>query len=53
MDYKTFAVTLGNGTQVKGQGICPSVKLQLGGLEVIQNFFPFALGNIDVTLGVE
>ena len=53
VEYKSFAVILGNGSQIKGQGICSDVKLCLGGIEVTQRFFPFSLGSVDVILGVE
>lgn len=50
---KGFAVTLGNGEEVKGEGECHGIVLQLADIDVIETFLPFPLGNCDVILGVQ
>ncbi|XP_044479999.1 uncharacterized protein LOC123206809 [Mangifera indica] len=53
MATKNFGVTVGDGYQLKGTGICKNIKLKMQGIEVIQDFLPIKLGNIDVILGIE
>lgn len=48
-----FCVIFGNGQKVLGEGVCEKIPLQLPGITVVQNFFPFQLGRVDVVLGVE
>lgn len=48
-----FGVTLGNGEAIKGTGECRGVVLQLGALEIVEDFLSFSLGNSDVILGVQ
>lgn len=40
-----FGVALGTEVTVQGEGECKAVKLQLQGLEVIEDFLPLTLGN--------
>lgn len=49
---KGFGVSLGNGVAVQGTGECKSVLLRLDGVDVVEDFLPFELGNSDVILGV-
>ncbi|XP_063935341.1 transposon Tf2-1 polyprotein isoform X1 [Daucus carota subsp. sativus] len=50
----SFAVSLGNGDAVKGEGMCRNVPLKLeGGVEIISDFLPLGLGSSDVILGVQ
>lgn len=49
-----FGVSLGNGTTVKGEGICKGVTAILnGGVVVEADFLPLELGNCDLILGVQ
>lgn len=50
---KDFGVLLGNGEAVKGNGECRNVLLQLGYLDIIEDFLPFRLGNSDIILRVQ
>lgn len=47
-----FAVTLGDERKVRGMGKCNQVELRFQGISMIQEFFFFYLGNVDVILGV-
>ncbi|XP_031263269.1 uncharacterized protein LOC116121451 [Pistacia vera] len=49
---KAFGVMVGNGVTVRGEGICRGVNMQIQGVKVVQDFFPFDLGGADVVLGV-
>lgn len=44
---------LGTGRNVKGRGECKEVRLCLGSIEIMENFFPLELGNSDVILGIQ
>lgn len=48
---KGFDVTLGNGEAIKGTGECRGVVLQMGNIDVVKDFLPFALGNSDYSRG--
>jgi len=48
----SFGVQIGNGQIVKCHKICPNLSIQLPGLVVIQDFYPFAIGGADLVLGI-
>ncbi|KAL4591834.1 hypothetical protein LXL04_004807 [Taraxacum kok-saghyz] len=48
-----FGVALGTGVRVQGKGICKQVKLQLQGIEIVEDFLPLNLGNSDIILGIQ
>ena len=48
-----FGVQLGNGDNIPTQGICHGVRLQLQGIEIIEDFIPLKLGSIDIILGIQ
>ncbi|XP_074328452.1 uncharacterized protein LOC141666362 [Apium graveolens] len=50
---KGFGVSLGTGADVRGEGECRAVVLQLQGITVIENYLPLQLGNSDLILGVQ
>lgn len=50
---KNFGVTVGDGYKIRGKGICKKLKLIVQGIEIVQDFLPLKLGNIDVILGIE
>ncbi|XP_044474694.1 uncharacterized protein LOC123202715 [Mangifera indica] len=50
---KAFSVTVGNGQSIKGGGVCRAVKLHLGSIHFLQDFYVFQLGNVDVILGMD
>ncbi|XP_031276149.1 uncharacterized protein LOC116134605 [Pistacia vera] len=49
---KLFWVMVGNGVTVKGEGVCRQVSLDVQGIQIRQDFFPFELGGADIVLGV-
>ena len=50
---KQFGVLVGDGHEVKGRGICPSIKLEIQGFHLTINCLPFELGRVDVILGCD
>lgn len=44
---------MGTGESVKGYGECQGLRLQLQGLEILEDFLPLKLGNSDLILGVQ
>lgn len=48
---KRFGVMVGNGVTMRG-GVCRGVQLEVQGVKITQDFFPFDLGGADVVLGV-
>lgn len=50
---KSFGVSLGTGDAVHGEGECIGVRLQLQGVEIVENYLPLTLGNSDLILGIE
>lgn len=50
---KGFEVSLGNGESITGFGECKGVRVQLDGVDVVEDFLPFNLGNSDVLFGVQ
>lgn len=48
-----FGATLGTGGTVRGSGECKAVVLNLGALEITEDFFPLDLGTSDVILGIQ
>lgn len=48
-----YLVTLGDGRRVKSDSQCPNVLLEIQGMEIVQTFYPFQLGNVDVVLGID
>ncbi|KAA0048289.1 Ty3/gypsy retrotransposon protein [Cucumis melo var. makuwa] len=54
IDRKTqFGVTIGDGTNCKGKGICSQVEIQLEGLKVVTDLLVVELGKVDVVLGMQ
>lgn len=41
------------GEAVQGQGECKVVRLYVQGLAIVEDLFPFPLGNSDVILGIQ
>lgn len=50
---KGFGVSLGNGVAIQGTWECKGLLLQLEGVDVVEDFLPFELGNSDMILGVQ
>ncbi|KAK4280771.1 hypothetical protein QN277_012349 [Acacia crassicarpa] len=50
---KPYAMTLGGGRRTISNVQCPNVQLNVQGLKIQQDLYPFDLGNMDVVLGVE
>lgn len=48
-----FKVQVSDGYNEKGAGTCHNVALEMQGVKVKQNFYPFDLGGTNVVLGVE
>lgn len=52
-ETKEYAVEVGDGHMIKRKGMCRNVELKLLNMDVIQNFYLFELGGVDVVLGYE
>ncbi|XP_031257652.1 uncharacterized protein LOC116115659 [Pistacia vera] len=52
MQTQTFGVRVGDGYQMRCEGECREVQLDIQGTPIIQNFFPFEMNSADVVLGV-
>ncbi|XP_052734051.1 uncharacterized protein LOC128196609 [Vigna angularis] len=50
---QTHPVFLGDGQRKQTQGCCQGVVLQLGGVEIEEQYHVFELGGVDVILGVD
>lgn len=48
-----FVVTLRDERKVRGRGRCNQVELRFQGVSIIQDFFLFDLGSVDVILGMD
>lgn len=48
-----FGVTLGTGETRVGTGRCKNVEVDLGAMQICENFLPLELGHSDIILGVE
>lgn len=48
-----FEVSLGDGYKVRGRHICPTVVVEMQGVELQQSFHVFDMGGTDMVLGVE
>ncbi|TYK26802.1 retrotransposon protein [Cucumis melo var. makuwa] len=48
-----FGVTIGNGTTLKGKGICKKVEVKLSELTTVADFLVIELGRIDLVLGMQ
>ncbi|XP_068662850.1 uncharacterized protein [Aristolochia californica] len=48
-----YGIQLGTGAALPREGICKGVRLTLQGIEIVEDFLPLELGNIDVILGVQ
>ena len=48
----SYRVQLGNGDNISTTGVCQSVRLQLQGIKIIEDFIPLNLGSIDIILGI-
>ncbi|XP_019429957.1 PREDICTED: uncharacterized protein LOC109337432 [Lupinus angustifolius] len=49
---KTYVVEVGDGHQVRCQGKCTQLRLNLEDLEVVQDFYLFGLKGVDLVLGI-
>lgn len=47
-----YDIIVGNGTTIRGQGICKSVMVLLQGITMVNDFLPLDLGKMDVILGM-
>ncbi|KAF1888189.1 hypothetical protein Lal_00008102 [Lupinus albus] len=52
-ETKTYVIEVGDGHHIHCQGKCGQLKLLMQQLEVIQDFYLFALKGVDVILGLE
>ncbi|KAL7116648.1 hypothetical protein ACP275_03G017300 [Erythranthe tilingii] len=52
-EVPSFGVKIGNGDVIKCDQICRDISVQLPGLTIIQDFYPFALGGADLVLGIK
>lgn len=48
-----FGVQIGNGDLIKCNRICRDVSVQLPGLTIIQDYYPFSIGAADLVLGIK
>nr|GEV66711.1 retrotransposon Gag domain, retroviral aspartyl protease [Tanacetum cinerariifolium] len=48
-----FGVQIGNGDGIRCSKVCRDLSLQLGGLKVVQDFYPFFIGEADLVLGIQ
>ncbi|GJY60943.1 retrotransposon gag domain, retroviral aspartyl protease [Tanacetum coccineum] len=48
-----FGVQIRNGDVIRCIKVCRDLSLQLGGLKVVQDFYPFSIGGADVVLGIQ
>ncbi|KAF7825235.1 TMV resistance protein N [Senna tora] len=48
----SYSVTVGDGHKVEGSGMCKAVRVEVQGIEIEQNFYPFDLGGVDMILGI-
>lgn len=49
----SFGVQIGNGDVIRCNRICCNVEVQLPGLIIKQNYFPFSIGGADLVLGIQ
>ncbi|GJR70324.1 putative nucleotidyltransferase, ribonuclease H [Tanacetum coccineum] len=49
----TFGVHIGNGDVIRCSKVCRDLSIQLGGLKVVQDFYPFSIGGADLVLGIQ
>lgn len=53
IDAGVFGVSLGNGDEIKGKGLCKDVEVVIDGrISIVVNMLPSELGNSDIILGV-
>lgn len=50
---RVFEVSLGDGYKVRGRHICPTMVVEMQGVELQQSFHLFDMGDTDMVLGVE
>ncbi|GJX11480.1 retrotransposon gag domain, retroviral aspartyl protease [Tanacetum coccineum] len=48
-----FGVQIGNGDVIRCSKVCRDLSIQLGGLKVVQDFYPFSIGGADLVLGIQ
>lgn len=48
-----YGVVKGTGLTVKGEGVCRSVAVTVQDVEIVEDFLPLELGNVDVILGMQ
>ena len=49
----SYRVQLGNGDNISTTGVCQNVRLQMQGIEIIEDFMPLNLGSTDIILGIQ
>lgn len=52
MQTKPFRVRVGDEYKVQSEGKCKGVCLEIQGIIIVQNFFPFDIRSVDVILGI-
>ncbi|XP_038687486.1 uncharacterized protein LOC119986865 [Tripterygium wilfordii] len=48
-----FGVQIGNGEVIKCNRLCQEVAVELPGLTITQDYYPFAIGGADLVLGIK
>nr|GEU52731.1 retrotransposon Gag domain, retroviral aspartyl protease [Tanacetum cinerariifolium] len=48
-----LGVQIRNGDVIRCSKVCRDLSLQLGGLKVVQDFYPFSIGGADLVLGIQ
>lgn len=48
-----YGVVVGNGTTIRGKGVCKAVMVILPEVTVTKNFLPLELRTVDVNLGMQ
>lgn len=52
-DTPQYQVSLGDGQKRKTRGCCPKVIIQMRGTKIVEKFYLFELGGVEMILGVE
>ncbi|KAF7841564.1 retrotransposon gag domain, Retroviral aspartyl protease [Senna tora] len=47
-----FGVQIGNSEIIKYDSVCENLKIEIQGLQIIQDFYPFSMSGADVVLGI-
>ena len=46
-------VQIGNGDVIRSSCLCQNIQVQLPGLTIIEDYYPFAIGGADLVLGIK